>query len=48
VYREIGYFLGIEFEPGSRWSEQQFKPQHMLDPRRLVLRTVNRISKLAN
>jgi PilZ domain len=48
VYREIGYFLGIEFEPGCRWSEQQFKPQHMLDPRRLVLRTVNRISKLAN
>ena len=48
VYREIGYFLGIEFEPGCRWSERQFKPQHMLDPRRLVLRTVNRISKLAN
>jgi hypothetical protein len=48
VYREIGYFLGVEFEPGCRWSERQFKPQHMLDPRRLVLRTVNRISKLAN
>ena len=48
VYREIGYFLGIEFEPGCRWSERNFKPQHLLDPRRLVLRTVNRISKLAN
>ena len=48
VYREIGYFLGIEFDPGNRWSQQEFKPQHMLDPRRLVIRTVNRISKLAN
>jgi hypothetical protein len=48
VYREIGYFLGIEFEPGSRWSARHFKPQHLLDPRRLVIRSVNRISKLAN
>ncbi len=36
VYREIGYFLGIEFEGGSQWSLQDFKPQHMLDPRRLM------------
>jgi len=36
VYREIGYFLGIEFEAGSRWSQQEFRPQHMLDPRQLV------------
>ena len=42
LYREIGYFLGIEFETGSRWSQRQFKPQHMLDPRRLVIRSVNR------
>jgi PilZ domain len=42
VYREIGYFLGIEFEAGSRWSQRQFKPQHLLDPRRLVIRSVNR------
>jgi hypothetical protein len=42
VFREFGYFLGIEFEPGSRWSLQHFKPQHMLDPRRLVIRAVNR------
>jgi len=48
VYREIGYFLGVAFEPGSRWSARQFKPQHMLDPRRLVIRSVNRVSKLAN
>lgn len=42
VYREIGYFLGVEFEPGCRWSQRQFKPQHMLDPRRLLTRAANR------
>lgn len=40
VYREIGYFLGIEFEPGSRWSQRNFKPLHLLDPRRLVRQAV--------
>jgi hypothetical protein len=39
VYREIGYFLGIEFEPGTKWSQKMFKPQHLLDPRKLVART---------
>src|SRR5215216_4407442 len=43
VYREIGYFLGIEFEPGFRWSLRQFRPQHLLDPRRLIARVTNRI-----
>lgn len=42
VYREIGYFLGVEFEAGCRWSQRQFKPQHMLDPRRLLTRAANR------
>lgn len=36
VFREIGYFLGVEFEDGQRWTERDFKPQHMLDPRKLV------------
>ena len=47
VFREIGYFLGIEFDPDSRWSQRHFKPQHMLDPRRLVIRTVNRVTRPA-
>ena len=45
VFREIGYFLGIEFEPDSRWSLKHFKPQHLLDPRRLVSRTINRVAR---
>ncbi len=39
VFREIGYFLGIEFDEGVRWTERDFRPQHMLDPRRLVAKT---------
>lgn len=36
VFREIGYFLGVEFDEESHWTEQQFKPQHMLDPRKIL------------
>lgn len=45
VYREIGYFIGVEFETGFRWSIKQFRPQHLLDPRRLVARAVSKIMR---
>lgn len=45
VFREIGYFLGVEFDDGCRWSQRHFKPQHLLDPRRLVNRTTTRLLK---
>ena len=38
VYREIGYFLGVQFEPGSKWTQRLFRPLHLLDPRKLVPR----------
>ena len=41
VFREIGYFLGVEFHPGNQWSQRSYRPQHMLDPRRLLSRTAN-------
>jgi len=44
VFREIGYFLGIEFEAGSRWSRSDFRPQHLLDPRHLINRTTDRLT----
>jgi hypothetical protein len=31
LYREIGYFIGVEFASGFRWSERSFRPQHLLD-----------------
>jgi hypothetical protein len=43
VFREIGYFLGVEFAPGHRWSQRHFRPQHLLDPRRLVARVTSRL-----
>jgi hypothetical protein len=39
VYREIGYFVGVEFNFGSRWSKKDYHPQHLLDLRNLVERT---------
>jgi hypothetical protein len=42
VFREIGYFLGVQFEAGTRWSPRSFRPQHLLDPRRMVTRATNR------
>jgi len=38
VYREIGYFVGVEFEASFKWSKKAFKPQHLLDLRTLVER----------
>jgi hypothetical protein len=43
VFRDIGYFLGIEFEAGVRWSQSDYQPQHLLDPRRLMARGINRL-----
>jgi len=45
VFRETGYFLGVQFEPGFRWSRRNFHPKHLLDPRRLVALSVGRALK---
>lgn len=36
VYREIGYFVGVEFGKSTRWSKQTYRPQHLLDLQRLA------------
>jgi hypothetical protein len=36
VYREIGYFVGVEFTSASKWSKNAYKPQHLLDLQRLI------------
>jgi len=36
VYREIGYFVGVEFDASFKWSKKAFKPQHLLDLQDLV------------
>jgi hypothetical protein len=34
-FKEIGYYIGIQFGDGCKWSKTSFKPLHMLDPRGL-------------
>ncbi len=36
VFREFGYFIGVQFEPGVKWNSRAFKPLHLFDPRRLL------------
>jgi hypothetical protein len=36
VYREIGYYVGVEFARDSKWSESAYHPEHMLDVNKLL------------
>lgn len=36
VFREFGYFLGVQFEAGVKWNARAFKPLHLFDPRELL------------
>jgi hypothetical protein len=40
VYREIGYFLGIQLEENCRWSSLHFRPEHLVDPRELLEQSI--------
>jgi hypothetical protein len=31
TYQEIGYFVGVAFEPPLQWSRRTFRPRHLLD-----------------
>ena len=35
-YREIGYFVGVALNANSKWSRKTFRPQHLLDLKRLM------------
>jgi hypothetical protein len=39
VYREIGYFVGVQFDASSRWSRKEYRPQHYLDLQTLMPRS---------
>jgi hypothetical protein len=47
MYRDWSYFLGIEFAEGAQWSRRRYRPQHMLDPRELMIRAARR-SRMAS
>lgn len=40
VYREIGYFVGVQLNADSKWSKRDFTPEHMLDLQRLLRRAI--------
>ena len=46
-FREIGYFVGLQFEAGCQWSSKSFKPMHLLDPRSLEKKHPERIKARA-
>lgn len=48
VYREIGYFVGVELDTSSQWSRQQFEPQHLLDLEELVMRRARATAGVLN
>lgn len=35
-FREIGHYVGVQFETGCQWTETTFQPKHLLDPRKLA------------
>ncbi len=39
---ELGWYVGVQMEPGSEWSERSFQPKHLLDPRLLLVDRVLR------
>lgn len=45
VFRETGYFCGVQFEPGCQWSRRRYRPKHLLDPRQLVTLSAKRQAK---
>jgi hypothetical protein len=45
VFRETGYFVGLQFEPGNKWAREAFRPKHLLDPRRLIRLTLRNALK---
>src|ERR1700676_1940602 len=32
MWQELGYVVGVEFDPDCRWSHDKYQPQHLYDP----------------
>ena len=42
IYRDIGYYIGVEYGPGVVWSKCRFVPSHLLDLEQLTRRTAEK------
>jgi len=38
VRNEIGYFAGVQFDAGRKWSRLIYEPKHLLDPMQVLAR----------
>jgi hypothetical protein len=38
VRNEIGYFAGVQFDAGRKWSRRIYEPKHLLDPKAVLAR----------
>jgi len=38
THNEIGYFVGVRFDAGRKWSRRIYEPKHLLDPAQVVAR----------
>ena len=47
VFRDIGYFVGLEFTSDSKWSREEFEPRHLLDLHSLLERGIENANKRA-
>lgn len=36
-FRDTSFFVGVEFGADSRWSKSRYTPEHLVDPRELLL-----------
>jgi PilZ domain len=37
-FRDIGYWVGVQFTARNKWSQKDFRPRHLFDPRKLLAR----------
>lgn len=45
MYKDIGWYVGVQFEPGVKWNKREFRPMHLLDPRTLIKRAPQRVKE---
>ena len=41
-YRDFGYFVGVQFTDGCKWSTKHFKPKHLMNPEKLLHLAIQR------
>jgi hypothetical protein len=48
AFRDVGYFLGVEFDEDSTWSAVHFQPEHLLDPADLIREAASEQTSVAD